>query len=164
MYARSSLSAGYGSTGYGCQSFSWSAEQEKWTFLCPHITPDNLFGLTKRVQPSRSALACSFSTLRLNPVLTHGIPPAFHHGVHLFIPPTAIGSVPSSSGHAIAYRWRSLPRVRRRRASSPQRSSSNGCCLFRYHHGPTFYVPLVSHAYSWYSEHVRYRRYRSRCI
>ena len=28
-------------------------------------------------------------------------------------PPYAIGSVPSLSGHAIAYRWRSLPRVRR---------------------------------------------------
>ena len=34
-----------------------------------------------------------------------------------------IGSVPSLSGHAIAYRWRSLPRVRRYRASKPQGSS-----------------------------------------
>ena len=38
-------------------------------------------------------------------------------------PPYAIGSVPSLSGHAIAYRWRSLPRVRRCRASKPQGSS-----------------------------------------
>ena len=38
-------------------------------------------------------------------------------------PPHAIGQVPSLSGHAIAYRWRSLPRVRRRRASKPQGSS-----------------------------------------
>ena len=38
-------------------------------------------------------------------------------------PPYAIGSVPSLSGHAIAYRWRSLPRVRRHRASEPQGSS-----------------------------------------
>ena len=36
------------------------------------------------------------------------------------VPPYAIGSAPSSSGHAMAYRWRSLPRVRRHRASSPQ--------------------------------------------
>ena len=35
-------------------------------------------------------------------------------------PPYAIGSVPSLSGHAIAYRWRSLPRVRRHRAGKPQ--------------------------------------------
>ena len=38
-------------------------------------------------------------------------------------PPYAIGSVPSLSGHAIAYRWRSLPRVRRHRASKPQGNS-----------------------------------------
>ena len=37
--------------------------------------------------------------------------------------PYATGSVPSLSGHAIiAYRWRSLPRVRRHRASKPQGS------------------------------------------
>ena len=36
-----------------------------------------------------------------------------------FKPPYAIGSVPSLSGHAIAHRWRSLPRVRRHRASKP---------------------------------------------
>ena len=34
--------------------------------------------------------------------------------------PYAIGSVLSLSGHAIAYRWGSLPRVRRHRASKPQ--------------------------------------------
>ena len=38
-------------------------------------------------------------------------------------PPYAIGSVPSLSGHAIAYRWRSLPRVHRHGASKPQGSS-----------------------------------------
>ena len=38
-------------------------------------------------------------------------------------PPYAIGSVPSLSGHAIAYRWCSLPRVRQHRASKPQGSS-----------------------------------------
>ena len=40
-----------------------------------------------------------------------------------FKPPYAIGSVPSLSGHVIAYRWRSLPRVRRHRASKPRGSS-----------------------------------------
>ena len=38
-------------------------------------------------------------------------------------PPYAIGSVPSLSGHAIAYRWRSMPRVHRHRVSKPQGSS-----------------------------------------
>ena len=40
-----------------------------------------------------------------------------------FKPSYAIGSVPSLSGHAFAYRWRSLPRVRRHGASKPQGSS-----------------------------------------
>ena len=40
-----------------------------------------------------------------------------------FKPPYAIGSAPSLSGHAITSRWRSLPRVRRHRASKPQGSS-----------------------------------------
>ena len=40
-----------------------------------------------------------------------------------FKSPYAVGSVSSLSGHAIAYRWRSLPRVRRHRASKPQGSS-----------------------------------------
>ena len=79
---------------------------------------------------SRLLSACSFSILTLNLVLTHGFPPEFRGGVHIFLPaPHTIGSVPSLSGHAIAYRLRSLPRVRWHRASSPQCSSSNGCCL-----------------------------------
>ena len=75
------------------------------------------FDLARRVRPSRPASACSFSILRLNLVLTHGIPPDFRGGIHLFKPSYAIGSVPTLSGHAIAYPWRSLPRVRRNRVS-----------------------------------------------
>ena len=40
-----------------------------------------------------------------------------------FNPPYAIGSVPSLSGHVFAYRWRSLPSVRRHRARKPQACS-----------------------------------------
>ena len=35
----------------------------------------------RQVRPSRPASSCSVSTLRLNLVLTHGIPHAFHGGV-----------------------------------------------------------------------------------
>ena len=42
------------------------------------------FGLARQVRPSRPASACSFYILRLNLVLTHGIPPDFRGGVHLF--------------------------------------------------------------------------------
>ena len=51
------------------------------------------------------------------------LPSSAAASIYLFEPPYAIGSVPSLSGHAIAYRWRSLPRVRQHRASKPQRSS-----------------------------------------
>ena len=52
-----------------------------------------------------------------------------------FKPPYAIRSVPSLSGPAIAYRWRSLPRVRRHRASKPQ-GSSERVLPWAGHHGP----------------------------
>ena len=43
--------------------------------------------------------------------------------INIFEPPYTIGSVPILWGHAIAYRWRSLRRVCRYRASKPQGSS-----------------------------------------
>ena len=71
--------------------------------------------------PSRVSLLISI--LRLNLVLTYGIPPEFRDGVHLFIkPPYVIRSVPNLLGHAIECRWHSLPRIRRHRASKPQGS------------------------------------------
>ena len=56
--------------------------------------------------------------------------------IHL-IPPYAFGSVPCLSSHAIAYRWRSLPRVRRHGASKPQGSSERVLPRQVSHHGPT---------------------------
>ena len=74
------------------------------------------------------------------PVSRHsrGILPDFRGGVYfLFKLPSAIGSVPSLSGHAIAYRWRSLPpRFRRHRASSPQGGSSNTTEVMLFLHHP----------------------------
>ena len=72
--------------------------------------------------PSRVGLLISI--LRLDLVLTYGIlPSSAAASTHLIKPPYTIGPVPSLSGHASAYRWRSLPRVRRHRASKPQGSS-----------------------------------------
>ena len=56
--------------------------------------------------------------------------------IYFKIMSTAIGSVLSLSGYAIACRWRLLQSICRYRASSPQGSSSKGCFLFRYHRGP----------------------------
>ena len=50
-------------------------------------------------------------------------------------PSYAIGSAPSLSGHAIAYRCRSPPRVRRHRASEPQGSSERVLPYLAGHHG-----------------------------
>ena len=47
-----------------------------------------------------------------------------------FKPPSAIGPVPSLSGHAIAYRWRSLPRVAGTGPLNPK-VVPNECCLGR---------------------------------
>ena len=73
----------------------------------------------------------------------------------------AIVSARNSSSHVIAYRCRSLRRVYRHRASSPQCSfSNNGCCLFWFHHDPLFLFaflfprPLLAcfnSGYVWYS-------------
>ena len=55
-------------------------------------------GFAGRVRPSRPASACSFSTLRLNLVLTRGVPSAFNEGVHIYtvnrywVSPKFIGS------------------------------------------------------------------------
>ena len=45
----------------------------------------------------------------------------------------------------VANRRRSLPKIRRNRASSPQGSSSNGWCLFSCHHGPIIMRLSFSH-------------------
>ena len=93
--------------------------ENKISFPCPRACLRIWSRETGSAVPSRVSLLISI--LRLNLVLTCGIAPEFRGGVHMK-PPYAIGSVPSLSGHAIAYRWRSLPRVRRHRASKPQGS------------------------------------------
>ena len=72
---------------------------------------------------SRVSLLISILS-RMNLVLTYGRDSSRVPRRRPFTkPPYAIGSVPSLSGYEIAYRWRSLPRVRRHRASKPQDSS-----------------------------------------
>ena len=78
----------------------------------------------------------------------YGIHPEFRGGVHMK-PPYAIGSVPSLSGHAIAYRWRSLPRVRRHRASKPQGSSERVLPCWQITMDQLIFACL-SHTHYWY--------------
>ena len=82
------------------------------------------FGLVRRVRQSRPASACSSSYSGwIWCLLTGFLPISVPAFIYLLKPPYAIGSVTSLSGHAFAYRWRSLPRVRRRGTSKPQGSS-----------------------------------------
>ena len=112
----------YGSTGYGCQSCSWSAEQRKNIFPCPRSRLRIWSRETGSAVPSRVSLFISIP--RLNLVLTCGNFRGRLHILRIYLkPPYAIGPVPSLLGHAIAYRWRSLPRVRRHRVSKRQGSS-----------------------------------------
>ena len=77
-------------------------------------------------------------------------------GVHIFLPaPHTTESVPSLSGHAIAYRLRSLPRVHWHRANSPQGSSSNGCCLCITMNQMLLCSSLFPHPLLIYSENVQ---------
>ena len=78
-----SLIAEYGSTRYGCQSCLWSAEQGKWIFPCPRACLRIWSRETGSAVPSRVSLLISI--LRLNLVLTYGIPPEFRGGVHILI-------------------------------------------------------------------------------
>ena len=114
-----------------------------------------------------SAPVCSFSTLRLNLVLTHGILPASATDGVPIHRQAAIGSVLSLSGYYVyAYRWRSLPRILRDRSSTCQGSSSNRCyCLFRYHEGLmlvhlSFPTPTSSTSGTKRQYYVQCRKYR----
>ena len=71
-----------------------------------------------------SRVSLFISILRLNLMLLRDSSRVPRRRPFIYLkPPYAIESVPSLSGHAIAYRWRSLPRVRRHRASKPEGSS-----------------------------------------
>ena len=80
----------------------------------------------RRVRQSCPASACSspyYNQPEPGAYLQDSSPSSAGVSIYLFKPRYAIGSVPSLSGHAIAYRWRSLPRVPRHGASKPQGSS-----------------------------------------
>ena len=91
----SALSAEYGSTGYGCQSCLWSAEQGKMIFSLSPFTPENLVsrdGFSRPVprEPAYSshsaesgAYSRNFSRFRRRPPFTytanrHRVSPKFY--------------------------------------------------------------------------------------
>ena len=105
-----------------------SSEQYKMIFLLSPFAPEKMVSRDGSGRPAPPPSACSFSILGLNLVLTRGASLSLSAtaSIYLFIPSTAIGRSESRvyRDTQIAYRWRSLPRVRRRRASRAQASSS----------------------------------------
>ena len=90
---------------------SWSAEQGKLIFPCSRSCLRIWSRKTGSAVPSRVSLLTSILKAEFDAYLLL-IDPSRVPRRHLFIylkPPYAIGSLPSLSGHAIAYRWRSLP-------------------------------------------------------
>ena len=102
--------------------------REKYTFLCPRSRLRIWSRETDSVIPSRVSLLISIPRLHMALILTGFLPIFAAAFIYLFKSSYTIG--PSLSGHTIiAYRWHSLPRVRRHRANGPKGSSSDGCCL-----------------------------------
>ena len=108
---------------YIIQSWSGVAEQGKEIFPCPRTC------LRIGSREAGSAVSSRVSLLILHTQAESGaylrdssrVP---RRRPFIYVkPPYAIWSVPNLSGHAIAYRWRSLPKVRRHKASKPQGSS-----------------------------------------
>ena len=87
MYRWSSLIAEYGSTtGQGCLSCSWSAEQgNKINIPLSPFAPEIWSRETDSAVPSRVSLLILNTQAESDwLVLTQGIPPAFRDGFHLF--------------------------------------------------------------------------------
>ena len=133
----------YCSTIHDCQSCSWSAEQGIG-FFSPVSVGARSFCLARRVRPSRPASARTFRTLKLNLVLTSEIPPAFRDGVYRSRQdqsPVCQVTQLRTDGFTAEVRWH--------KASSPQGSSSDECCLFRYQNGPIHQRIYFVHTCSW---------------
>ena len=149
MYVLPALSAEYGLTGCGCQSCLSSAEQRKRFLPCPRSRLKIWSRDLGSAVPSRVSPLILHTYYAELGVYSRGFcrfPPRRPH-----IPSNVFGSVPSLSGHAAAYRWGSLPTIRRYFVSSPQASLINGSSSFRSHrHGLCFDAPLFFHTHYWY--------------
>ena len=88
------------------------------------FAPENLVSRDRFGSPVPRQPAHLHTQAESGALLTGFLPSSAAASIYLFKAPHTIGAVPSLSGHAIAYRYRSLPRVRRHRASKAQGSSN----------------------------------------
>ena len=127
------------------QSCPWSAEPGKCFFSLFPFVPENF-----RPRETGSVVPSGFSVLILYTQTESGD----YSLASSFLSLSATASTYTTNCHRVRHEFiRSrncvpmalLPRVRRHWVSSPQGSSSSGCCLFRFHHGPILYAPLLQH-------------------
>ena len=108
--------------GKGANLARGQLNRENYFSLSP-FPPGSLFSRDRFGSPVPRQPAHLHTQAKLWWLLTGLLSSSAAVSIYLFKPPYAIGSVPNLSGHAIAYRWRSLPRVRQHRVSIPQGSS-----------------------------------------
>ena len=108
--------------------------KEKRIFTCPSTRLRIWSRETGSAVPSGVSLFISI--LRLWCLLTGFLPISAVASVFFLEPPYAIRSVPTLSGFAIAYRWRSLPRVRRHRGPIILKVVPVTGTALAGHHGP----------------------------
>ena len=140
----SSLPADWTSTGYGCQSCLWPAEQGKRNFPCPRSRPRLRSCELGSAVPSRVSPLILHTKAESGAYLRDSTPSSRFSLRFPLEPPCAIGLVPSLSGHAIALPM-AFTTETRHRASSSQGSSINGSFLFREPHGPINARPFFPH-------------------
>ena len=95
-------------------------------FAPENLVPRDGFGSTSPCQPAHLHAQAESGADSRNSSRLPRRPPFIY-----FKPPYAIRSVLSLSGHAIAYRWRSLPRIRWHRASKKPRGCSKRVLLWQ---------------------------------
>ena len=136
-----------------CPSCSWSAEQGSLFFSCPRSGLGIWSCKTDSAVPSRVSLLIRHTEAESDAYSTHALLSFISlsaidyglHGLHLSRlyrhPPSGHCRV-CLSRRAIAHRWRSLPRVRRHRARSPQCTVvpvTGAAFQIYYHHGPVLW-------------------------
>ena len=127
---------------------SWSAEPGKITFPCPRSRLRIWSRDTGSAVPSRVSLLILRTQAESGACLRDSSRVPRWRPFIYFKPPYAIGPVPSLSGHAIAHRWRSLPRVRRHMTIKPQ-GGSKGLLPLQVTMDQLIFASL-SHIHYWY--------------
>ena len=127
---------------------SRSAEQGKSIFPCPRTCLKIRPYETGSAVPSRVSLLILHTQAESGAYFRDSSRVPRRRPFIYIKPPYAIGSFPSLSGQAIVYRWCSLLRVRRHRASAPQ-GSSKRVLPWQVTMDQLMFASL-SHIHSWY--------------